>query len=282
MWPQANPQLVVHVRGEQHSDPPRRYVHERHHLAVVLCGAGYYANGPVELPARPCISLLPAGEADVNGFVGPVEAWYVGFDWPGMAFTVYPRNELTLHAMSSGGAEMSGGATPIRTSRVKALDQPAAAAVVERFTALHAVARRQDAVGRLAAAGRLGELLAYFFDLPHLAPTQPGQRALGRFRELLMQHACDPVGIEQLAKRAGATADHLRDLFRDRYGQRPVEFRTGVRLSRAREMLAGGQGNVGEVARAVGYPDPLYFSRAFRKQFGLAPREVLRSYRSPG
>ncbi|MGH7144480.1 MAG: helix-turn-helix transcriptional regulator [Planctomycetota bacterium] len=271
------PQLVVHVRNEQHNDPPRRYIHDRHHLAVLLRGAGTYANGPVVLPAPPTISFNPAGEPDVNGLVGPVEGWYVGFDWPTVAIAAPPRNELILTAVEGG----AGGGAPLHTPRVKALDAAGAAQVAERFTALHAAAQRQDAVGRLAAAGCLGQLLALFFDLPQGAAAAPGHRALVRFRDLLIRHACDPIGIAALADRAGASADHLRDLFRAAYGQRPVEFRTGVRLSRARELLAGGTRSIGAVARAVGYPDALYFSRAFRKQFGLAPRDIVRRYRAP-
>jgi transcriptional regulator GlxA family with amidase domain len=60
---------------------------------------------------------------------------------------------------------------------------------------------------------------------------------------------------------------------------RPVAYRTALRLARARELLATTAMNVGAVARATGFADPLYFSRAFRRRFGISPREMLRNFR---
>jgi len=36
--------------------------------------------------------------------------------------------------------------------------------------------------------------------------------------------------------------------------------------------------NVGQVARAVGFAGPLYFSRLFRRAFGLAPSDLIRDF----
>ncbi len=46
-------------------------------------------------------------------------------------------------------------------------------------------------------------------------------------------------------------------------------------MTRARELLISSQLNVSEVAFEVGYSDPLYFSRIFRKHFNVTPSSLI-------
>ncbi|GAB3953609.1 two-component regulator propeller domain-containing protein [Spirosoma harenae] len=54
-----------------------------------------------------------------------------------------------------------------------------------------------------------------------------------------------------------------------------AEFIRQVRLKRAVQLLESGHYNVSEVAWQVGFNDPAYFSRCFKKEFGKAPQEFL-------
>lgn len=68
--------------------------------------------------------------------------------------------------------------------------------------------------------------------------------------------------------------DYLRRLFQRAYGLTPLNFLTDLRLSRAAQLLASGDRaslSVIDVARSCGYRDPLYFSRMFKKKFGVSP-----------
>ena len=57
-----------------------------------------------------------------------------------------------------------------------------------------------------------------------------------------------------------------------------VEYLTGVRMKRARLMLADASGSsVSEIAGAVGYADARYFSTVFRKENGMTPSEYRRA-----
>ena len=62
--------------------------------------------------------------------------------------------------------------------------------------------------------------------------------------------------------------------------QSATDFINTVRLKKSRELILSGVYNISEVAYAVGYNDPKYFSRLFKKQFGIAPSEFLREIRS--
>ncbi len=53
----------------------------------------------------------------------------------------------------------------------------------------------------------------------------------------------------------------------------PIEFIRMRRLVAAAKILEGGKANISEVAFMVGFSTPTYFTKCFRKQFGLTPRE---------
>jgi AraC-like DNA-binding protein len=50
------------------------------------------------------------------------------------------------------------------------------------------------------------------------------------------------------------------------------EFIRSVRLKESKSLLQNGEFNISEVAYRVGFNDPGYFTRAFKKQFGKSPK----------
>ncbi len=86
----------------------------------------------------------------------------------------------------------------------------------------------------------------------------------------------------ELAALAHVHPAHLDRLFRTTHGVSALGFLRRLRLDRARALLDAGGLTVAEVARGAGIPDPAYFSRAFRRHFGLAPSEhARRASKSP-
>lgn len=57
-------------------------------------------------------------------------------------------------------------------------------------------------------------------------------------------------------------------------GQAPAAYITTFRMEKALLLLEQGTFSIAEIAYAVGYSDPNYFSRAFTKKYGIVPREV--------
>ncbi|MFW5915746.1 MAG: helix-turn-helix transcriptional regulator [Planctomycetota bacterium] len=63
-------------------------------------------------------------------------------------------------------------------------------------------------------------------------------------------------------------------MFREWMGEPLHQYAIRRRMERARTLLREGEMLVKQVARRVGYDDPLYFSRAFHDYFGEWPTEV--------
>jgi AraC-like DNA-binding protein len=79
-----------------------------------------------------------------------------------------------------------------------------------------------------------------------------------------------PVTIADLAKEMGYHRTHLTKLFRREKGMSPVRYLQLRRMERARLLLREPL-TVEEVASSVGYADPLYFSKVFKKWSGVSP-----------
>lgn len=79
--------------------------------------------------------------------------------------------------------------------------------------------------------------------------------------------------LEALAREAGLSETTLKRGFRQVFGRTVFEYLRTVRMERARELLQSGEATVIEAATMVGYSNPSNFASAFRRQFGMNPKE---------
>ncbi len=90
----------------------------------------------------------------------------------------------------------------------------------------------------------------------------------------------DPFGVHELADEMGFSRRQLHRKFTTLIGKKPSDFIRQIRLERAAQMLKANAGNISEVAYAVGFNQPEYFSQLFRKAFGRSPSQYARSCQS--
>ncbi len=97
---------------------------------------------------------------------------------------------------------------------------------------------------------------------------------LEQARRIIRLEFADPPSLLTLARRVGLNEFKLKSGFRDLYRTTVFGYVRALRMEQARVMLETGELNVGEVASAMGYTCFGHFSEAFRKRFGIPPREV--------
>lgn len=90
-------------------------------------------------------------------------------------------------------------------------------------------------------------------------------------RWLTLQYS-QQISIEHLAQTLGYHRTHLSKMFKQHTGMSPMQFLLKIRMERAR-LLLGEPLTVEQVAASVGFPDALYFSKTFKKWYGLSPSE---------
>jgi len=114
-------------------------------------------------------------------------------------------------------------------------------------------------------------------------PRSPRRNAdHGRRRRLLMEqarayldsHYAEAISLEQVAKALQISSFYLAHIFGQESDVSLFAYLTDLRMRKAHLLLQSGSHNVSETARAVGYADSNYFSKAFRRHFGVPPKAV--------
>ena len=137
-----------------------------------------------------------------------------------------------------------------------------------------------DPVGRaLEKQGLLLQLFQAWHDAMRRQETPTAlppryRRSMDECRRLLMANLRQPLAAAQLAEHAQLAPSYFASLFKKHTGYSVTAFVNNQRLGEARRLLVHGRLSVKEVSAAVGFQDPLYFSRLFARQYGHSPSEI--------
>lgn len=115
----------------------------------------------------------------------------------------------------------------------------------------------------LAALGRFFRLLK--------ERNATGSDLLHQAAEYLRRNFSAELRVADLAARFGFSEGYFYRAFKRRLGVTPVEYLTRLRVEQAQKLLQHSSMSIARVARLVGYRDPLYFSRIYRKWTGHPP-----------
>jgi signal transduction histidine kinase/DNA-binding response OmpR family regulator/streptogramin lyase len=98
---------------------------------------------------------------------------------------------------------------------------------------------------------------------------------IGKVMKTVEEHMSEETfHVDALAESVGMSKVQLHRKLTALTGQAPGELIRTIRLHRAMELLQKNAGTIAEIAYAVGFSDPSYFSKSFHKQFGRSPGDV--------
>jgi AraC family transcriptional regulator, transcriptional activator of the genes for pyochelin and ferripyochelin receptors len=92
-------------------------------------------------------------------------------------------------------------------------------------------------------------------------------------RDILSKRLNNPPSLIELARMIGLNDNTLKRGFRKVFGTTVFGFLHEYRLLQAEQLLSAGNMKVTEVGDAIGFSSRSYFAIAFRKKFGLSPKE---------
>lgn len=93
----------------------------------------------------------------------------------------------------------------------------------------------------------------------------------------MRQNIDKKLNLEMIAKAAFLSPRQCSRLFQQHFALSPVNLFIKMKMRRARSMLLNSRLSSKEIAFRLGYDDPLYFSKQFKKEFSLSPREMRKS-----
>ena len=113
-------------------------------------------------------------------------------------------------------------------------------------------------------------------DLPHDTPYKFQLPENDSFLENVLQHIDDHLGdeffsVEILCNELAISDRQLQRKLKAITNKSPIKLISSVRLHRAKELLLKGEHNIAEIAYQTGFSNPSYFSKSFKKEFGITP-----------
>ena len=245
-------------------------------------------TGVCVLP-RPFETRLLAGREDyyLQYLVkGEMRVWLDGEErlmQPGQAVLYYPhtgyryamkgREEVQYYWVHFTGTDADSLIAGCRLPTCTLLQVGGGASVASGFEELFHDFILRDHCFDLSAASKLISICVEISRC--LDPVQGGRSgAGGRIRRALIyihQNYEKEISVPFLAELAHLSPSRFRALFREATGLSPLDYLLVLRLNHARQLMLQTGSSIGEVARAVGYEDQLYFSRIFKKRTGLSP-----------
>lgn len=128
----------------------------------------------------------------------------------------------------------------------------------------------------LHAANRLRALLTHAALLASQRRAHRSRFDVEAVQAYMQSRLSEPLTLDRLAAAFGFERFHFAKTYRRLTGRAPLTHFLHLRMEQAARLLDGGELRIGEVARLLGYEDPHYFSRQFRRVMGIAPSEYRR------
>lgn len=113
--------------------------------------------------------------------------------------------------------------------------------------------------------------------LSHLLTPEGDTRRISRAVRQLRENIDQPLKIENIAREIGMSVSGFHHHFKSVTAMSPLQFQKQIRLQEARRLMLGEDLDVASAGFRVGYEDPSYFSRDYKKLFGAPPqRDIAR------
>jgi AraC family transcriptional regulator of arabinose operon len=122
----------------------------------------------------------------------------------------------------------------------------------------------------------LAALHEFAFEAERAALRSLTPEAVIKAQHFIEAHLPQPIRLNDIAKAASVTPQHLVKLFNQHLRITPMRFVWNARLRRGVELLMQSGLTVSEVAEQCGFQTPFHFSRLVKQHYQLSPKELRR------
>lgn len=121
----------------------------------------------------------------------------------------------------------------------------------------------------------LSECVKYNIDYRH-SPNNLSENII----LFLNEHINEPLNTKDMEKRFFLTYKYMGTIFKKETGYTILNYHTLLRLESAKKLLVSTYYSIDEISRQLGYSDPLYFSRVFKKHVNISPLSYRKKHTS--
>jgi AraC-like DNA-binding protein len=120
--------------------------------------------------------------------------------------------------------------------------------------------------------GVFARLLASAGKSDHKSPPTAVYKAI----DILEKIGTEPIGLDAIARECFVSKFHLSKIFKKHTGMTIWEYRSFLRIRKAKQLLWIEDKNVTDVCYACGFTDPSYFIKIFRRATGCTPKQWMK------
>lgn len=147
--------------------------------------------------------------------------------------------------------------------------------IVQIVDHIFAATQEKRAGYPLMQVGLVYELLSVLFenyqDSGYVRPMAEGR--LRQVIEYIADHYCEDISSSDISEKFGYDESYFCRLFKSVIGVRPMEYIRILRLEKARRIMAHEKTSISKVAIDCGFSDVNYFTRCFRRHYGITAGE---------
>lgn len=103
---------------------------------------------------------------------------------------------------------------------------------------------------------------------------------LRKCMDYISEHINEKLFIEQISQCIPVSSSYLNRLFKRHTGFPVIDYVNNMKLDKAKEMIRASELNMTEISESLGFSSIHYFSRIFKKKFGISPRIYSKSIKS--
>lgn len=112
-----------------------------------------------------------------------------------------------------------------------------------------------------------------------LARTRQVEDAvIARCQTWIADHYNEPNPVTAMVRLSGLAERSFKRRFQNATGMSPLEYVQALRIEEAKQMLESGEEPIEAIAQEVGYEDPAFFSRLFRRKVNLTPAQYRKRF----
>ncbi|WP_047979761.1 response regulator [Ornithinibacillus contaminans] len=98
-----------------------------------------------------------------------------------------------------------------------------------------------------------------------------------QIKQYIMSHSHEEISLETLGDIMGLSPIYISKMFKEKMGINYIDFLTNYRIERAKKLMREPNRSIKEIAIEVGYHEPNYFSKVFKKLVQVSPKEYQNS-----
>lgn len=98
-----------------------------------------------------------------------------------------------------------------------------------------------------------------------------------KIKQYIIEHSSEDISLDTLAKKVDLSPIYISKMFKEKLGINYIDLLTECRIEKAKKMLGDLEKSIKEITFEVGYHDPNYFSKVFKKMCNVSPKEYRRS-----